>query len=63
MGQVFAAEIGEDGDPFRTSDGHYYVLKVSGSISPKPRSLDSVRALALEAWMREARAKLLQKKA
>jgi len=63
LDHVFGAEIGEDGDPFTTSDGHNYVLKVSGSVPPKPKSLDNVRAQALEAWMREARTKLLQKKA
>jgi peptidyl-prolyl cis-trans isomerase D len=63
LAQIFAAEIGEDGDPFATKNGATYVLKVDGVIPPKVKSLDTVRADATAAWTAEQRSALLAKKA
>jgi peptidyl-prolyl cis-trans isomerase D len=60
---AFAAEVGVDGDAFQTADGHNYAIKVSGVTPPKLKTLDVVRADATAAWMREARATALSKKA
>ncbi len=60
---VFASEIGEDGDAFQTQDGHLYAVKIAGSVPPRLKSLDTVRAAALETWMRDARAKAFRQKA
>ncbi len=63
LAQIFAAEIGEDGDPFATKSGKTYVLKVDGVIPPKVKSLDAVRAEATAAWTNEQRTVLLAKTA
>jgi peptidyl-prolyl cis-trans isomerase D len=61
--QVFAAEVGDDGDPFGTQAGALYVVKVDGLIPPKLKPLDAVRAEATATWTQEQRAKLLAAKA
>ena len=47
LAQIFKAEVGDEGDPFPTADGHYYALKVDGVTPPKLKALDAVRAEAL----------------
>ncbi|HEX4301839.1 MAG TPA: SurA N-terminal domain-containing protein [Rhizomicrobium sp.] len=59
---IFKAEIGEDGDPFQTQDGHYFAIKVGGVTPPRPKSLDAVRAVATASWIADQRqAQLLAK--
>ncbi|MDE1938934.1 MAG: SurA N-terminal domain-containing protein [Alphaproteobacteria bacterium] len=60
---VFKAEVGDEGDPFQTKSGSYYVLVVNGVEPPKLKSLDQVRTQALAGWTAEQRAILVQKKA
>ncbi|MGA7713617.1 MAG: SurA N-terminal domain-containing protein [Rhizomicrobium sp.] len=61
--QVFAAEVGEDGDLVPTKSGHYYVVMVNGVVPPKLKPVDAVRAPATAAWTQEQRSLLLRKKA
>jgi peptidyl-prolyl cis-trans isomerase D len=61
--QVFAAEVGEDSDAFATKIGTYYAIRVNGVTPPKLKTLDQVRAQALEDWTAEQRAKLVAAKA
>jgi peptidyl-prolyl cis-trans isomerase D len=63
LAQIFAAEIGEDGDPVNSKSGKTYVIKVNGVIPPKLKSLDAVRADATTGWTAQQQAKLLEKKA
>jgi peptidyl-prolyl cis-trans isomerase D len=63
LAQVFHAEIGQEGDPFATKDGHQYVLKVEGVTPSKLKPLDAVRAQATAMWLAEARQKALTQKA
>ncbi|MBU6297147.1 MAG: SurA N-terminal domain-containing protein [Alphaproteobacteria bacterium] len=60
---VFKAEEGDEGDPFQTKSGNYYVLVVNGHEPPKLKPLDQVRAQALADWTAEQRTILVQKKA
>lgn len=60
---IFRAEVGEDGDPFPTKAGNYIVVKVNGVTPPKLKTMDQVRAQALEAWTAEQRGRLLADKA
>ena len=48
--QAFRAEVGVVGDPFQTSDGSAYVIKVSGVEPPKLKPLAQVRKVALQDW-------------
>jgi len=61
--QIFAAEVGEDGDPFPTKSGALYVVKVNGQIPPKLKSLDQVRVDAAAQWTAEQRRQALVAKA
>ena len=61
--QIFAAEIGEDGDPFPVKSGKLYVLKVNGQTPPKLKPLDQVRVEAAAQWTAEQRQKKLVEKA
>jgi peptidyl-prolyl cis-trans isomerase D len=63
LAQIFKSDVGEEGDPFPTADGHFYALKVDGVTPPKVRSLDSVRAHARAQWIAEQQAAQLQIKA
>jgi peptidyl-prolyl cis-trans isomerase D len=60
---AFAAEVGEDNDPFAAKSGAYYALKVDGVTPAKLKPLDQVRADALAAWTAEEKSKLLTTKA
>jgi peptidyl-prolyl cis-trans isomerase D len=60
---IFKAEIGEDADPFQTSDGSNFAIKVNGVTPPKPRPLDAVRAVATASWIAEQRTNRLNAKA
>jgi peptidyl-prolyl cis-trans isomerase D len=61
--QVFAADVGDDGDPFGTQSGALYVVKVDGLLPPKLKPLDPVRAQATTDWTAGQRSKLLAAKA
>ena len=63
LAQIFATEIGEDGDPVNSKSGKTYVIKVNGVIPPKTKSVDAVRAEATTGWTQNQQAQLLQKKA
>jgi peptidyl-prolyl cis-trans isomerase D len=63
LSAVFAAEVGEDGDPFPTKAGAYYVLRVNGVTPPKLKSLDVARADATNVWTTVERNKLVAEKA
>ncbi len=63
LAQVFAAEEGEDNDPFQAKSGEYYAVKVTGHVPPKLKSLDQVRAEANTAWRQDQQHQLLIKKA
>lgn len=63
LSAAFAAEVGEDGDPFPTKSGAYYVLRVSGVTPPKLKTLDVARADAANAWIETERNKLVAEKA
>jgi peptidyl-prolyl cis-trans isomerase D len=60
---IFKAEVGEDGDPFPTEDGHFFALKVDGVTPPKVKPLDAVRTLATTRWIDEQRRARLRAKA
>ncbi len=60
---LFSAEVGEDGDPFNTKLGNYYVIHVNGVTPPKLKPLDQVRDAAVAAWTAGQRAKILSDKA
>lgn len=60
---VFAAEVGEDGDPFPTKTGNYYAIRVDGVTPPKLKPLDTVRADALARWTNEQRMAQLRARA
>jgi peptidyl-prolyl cis-trans isomerase D len=62
LAQIFTAEVGESGDPFQTKTGHTYVVSVEGVTPPKVKSLDVVRAQAIQSWMAEKTAALLKAK-
>ena len=50
LAQLQKADVGEEGDPFPSSDGSVYVIKVNGVTPPKLKPLSSVRAEAAAAW-------------
>ncbi len=60
MKQVFAADIGMEGDPFQVKDGTSFVLKVDGVTPPKLKPLDSVRVKVAAMWQAEQRKKQLE---
>jgi peptidyl-prolyl cis-trans isomerase D len=63
LAEIAKADIGDDGDPFPTNDGHYFAVKVEGVTPPKPKPFDAVRAEATASWLAEKRAALLRVKA
>lgn len=60
---LFKAEVGEDSDPFATKAGNYFAVKVNGVTPPKLKSLDLVRADALNSWTQEQKNKAVAEKA
>jgi len=63
LDQVFRSDVGNEGDPFRSADGNYYVVKVDGIIPQKLKPLDAVRAQALAGWTNDQRLQKLRAKA
>ena len=60
---IAKADIGDDGDPFPSKDGHYFAVKVEGVTPPKVKAFDAVRAEATASWLAEKRTALLRAKA
>jgi len=48
--QLQKSEIGEEGDPFPSTDNNVYVIKVNGVTPPKLKPLSAVRQQAVTAW-------------
>lgn len=63
LDQVFKADVGTEGDPFKSSDGSYYIVKVDGVIPQKLKPLDAIRAQALAEWTDDQRVQKLAAKA
>jgi peptidyl-prolyl cis-trans isomerase D len=59
---AFAAEAGEDGDPFPSKAGSYYALRVNGITPPKLKTMDVVREQAQNTWISDQRNKLMDGK-
>ncbi|MGD0191701.1 MAG: SurA N-terminal domain-containing protein [Rhizomicrobium sp.] len=57
--QLAKAEVGQEGDPFLTTDGHSYAIKVNGVTPTKLKPLDSVRAQVVAAWTDDLRQRQL----
>ena len=63
LDQVFKADVGDDVDPFKTTSGGAYAIKVEGVVPPKPRPLSEVRKEVLAAWTADERTSRLKAKA
>jgi peptidyl-prolyl cis-trans isomerase D len=63
LSTAFAAEVGEDSDPFAAKSGAYYAVKVDGVTPAKLKPLEQVRVDALAAWTMEEKSKALAVKA
>lgn len=50
LAQLKKSEVGEEGDPFPSSDGNVYVIRVNGTTPPRLKPLPEVRAQATAAW-------------
>jgi len=61
--QIFAADVGETGDPFALKDGHSYAINVVGVTPPKVKTLAAVREEATRAWTAEQARHQLQAQA
>ncbi len=61
--QIFAADVGETGDPFALKDGHSYAIDVNGVTPPKLKPLSAVREQATREWMAEQAAHQLEAQA
>jgi peptidyl-prolyl cis-trans isomerase D len=59
--QFAKAEVGEEGDPFATADGHAYAISVNGVTPTKLKSLESVRAQATTEWLEQQHQQQLAK--
>jgi peptidyl-prolyl cis-trans isomerase D len=58
--QVFQMESGDESDLFQTMEGGYYAVKMNAITPPAVKPLEQVREQVREAFVAEARAKLLQ---
>jgi len=58
--QVFQIETGDESDLFMTMEGGSYAVKMNSITPPAVKPLDQVREQVREAFMAEARTKLLQ---
>ena len=50
VAQLKKSEVGEESDPFPSSDGSVYVIRVNGTTPPKLKPVAEVRAQATLAW-------------
>jgi peptidyl-prolyl cis-trans isomerase D len=60
---VASADVGIDGDPVQTQDGHLFAIKVTGVTPPRLKSMAAIHDSALAAWLKDAQAKALTRKA
>jgi peptidyl-prolyl cis-trans isomerase D len=60
---IASADVGIDGDPVQTQDGHLFAIKVTGVTPPKLKSMAVIRDAAIAAWLKDAQAKALARKA
>jgi peptidyl-prolyl cis-trans isomerase D len=60
---VASADVGIDGDPVQTPDGHLFAIKVTGVTPPKLKSLAAIHDSALAAWSKDAQIKALARRA
>jgi peptidyl-prolyl cis-trans isomerase D len=58
--QIFAADVGETGDPFSLKDGHTYAINVAGVTPPKLKPLSAVREDAIRVWLAMQNGRQLQ---
>jgi peptidyl-prolyl cis-trans isomerase D len=58
--QVFQIETGDEGDLFMTMEGGAYAVRMNSITPPAVRPFDQVREQVREAFIADARAKLLQ---
>ncbi|HEY3636786.1 MAG TPA: peptidyl-prolyl cis-trans isomerase, partial [Rhizomicrobium sp.] len=63
VAQLQKSEVGEEGDPFPSTDGNVYVIKVNGVTPPKLKPLASVRQQAVAGWTADWERKQLSKMA
>jgi peptidyl-prolyl cis-trans isomerase D len=61
--QVFMLEEGDESDPFTTEDLNHYVVKINTVTPTQLKPLDRVRTEVREAWLNQARAEALRKRA
>jgi peptidyl-prolyl cis-trans isomerase D len=59
--QLAKSDIGVEGDPFPTTDGHAYAIKVNGVTPSRLKPLDSVRPQIVAAWTADQREHQLAK--
>jgi len=50
LAQLKKSEVGEESDPFPSTDGSAYVIKVNGTTPPKLKPLSEVRDRVVAAW-------------
>jgi len=50
LAQLQKSEVGEEGDPFPSTDNNVYVIKVNGVTPPKLKPLAAVRQQAVVGW-------------
>jgi len=50
LAQLQKSDVGEEGDPFPSTDGNVYVIKVNGVTPPKLKPLAAIRSQAIAAW-------------
>lgn len=53
LAQLKKSEVGEESDPFPSSDGSVYVIRVNGTTPPKLKALTEVRAQATAQWQND----------
>ncbi|MGH6870986.1 MAG: SurA N-terminal domain-containing protein [Rhizomicrobium sp.] len=61
--QMNGAEIGQEGDPFQTKDGHEYVIDVDSETPSRLKPFGQVREQAAAMWTAEQKNKALAAKA
>lgn len=54
LSQLQKSDVGEEGDPFPSSDGSVYVIKINGVTPPKLKPLSEVRTAAVAGWTADA---------
>lgn len=60
---IASADVGIDGDPVQTQDGHLFAIKVTGVTPPKLKSMAAIRDSVVAAWLKDAQARALAQKA